>query len=341
MFCTQIFAEEKHLPEIQKSSTLQLSAAFNRTRSKAESFAKKADLPLSRVHESLAELLKDDQVDVIDALLPSKFNLSTVQASIDAGKPIAIEKPIAENLDAAKKIVELSRKTDVPIMVLENWAFFNSIDLIMKIIPRIGNIVSFIQRGTGTYSTANKYITKSTWRLHTESPGEFLSDGGVHQVALFTEILGKVDTISAQATQVRQTSGAEDVIFSTVKLTSGVIGTWIYGSAFGNTEKIAELTIFGDDGSIHLDVSPNHKDHIVTLRIGNSSEDVNTVQETFYVKADAGVKGELENFAEAVKAKDKSLIRVTPEKGFHHFAVIVAGVESSRQGGNAVKVQIP
>ena len=100
------------------------------------------------------------------------------------------------------------------------------------------------------------------WRLKPEHIGGFLSDGGVHQLALLTEVLGDVESVSGLTQQLKEQSGTDDVLFSTLKTAKGAIGTFTYGSAFGATDKSTFFKIFGTNGSATYDwsqVCQNHK----------------------------------------------------------------------------------
>lgn len=336
---TGIFASDAHLPVIKSISELQPAAAYNRTKSKADAFAEKASIGSEFVYEHLDDLVASANVDVIDALLPVQYNVNVIQTAIKFNKPIVIEKPIAANLSQARQIVEFAEASQLPIGILEQWAFFNGIKEVKKILPKIGEVVSFTYRATGAWNPDNKYLA-TAWRKNPEHIGGFLSDGGVHQLALLTEILGDVESVSAQTKQIREESGTDDIMFSTFKLKSGAIGTFTYGSAFGATDKSTSLIIYGTNGSIVYDFSPTLPKPTVTYQTGGNSKEASE-KTTIEVDEVNALEEEFKNFAEAVRAKDKSLIKVPPAKAFHHLAIVAAALESSSKDGSSVKVELP
>ncbi|KAJ8102498.1 hypothetical protein POJ06DRAFT_244821 [Lipomyces tetrasporus] len=333
---TGIFASQRHFPAIASiPSTVQLAACANRSIDKAKKFASETGIPESHVYDSLASLLSDPNVDVIDALLPSQFSLQAVKDAISAGKPIAIEKPIAANLAQAKEIVAIARSTELPVAVLENFIFWNVIPEIKSLIEQIGDVVYFSHYCTSPFNFNNQYL-ETWWRQKPEHVGGFLSDGGVHQVALFTEILGQVDTLSALTTQVREQSGDVDTLTATLKMKSGVLGSFTYTSAVSNP-RINKLSINGTKGTVIYDFSDKASATLMLYTDADKTGKVIPVPDN----VQEGVPKEFENFAEAVQKNDKSLLKIPPEKAFHHFAVIVASVESSKNGGTSVKVAEP
>jgi predicted dehydrogenase len=337
---TGIFATDTHLPVIQSNPDIKPVAAYNRTTSKAKTFAEKAGIPESNVFEDLEAVFESKDIDFVDALLPVQFNIDAVKLAVKHNKPICFEKPIAANLKQAKEIVQLVKETEVPILILENWTYLSAINTIKNdILPKIGKVVSFTYNATGPYNDASKYL-KTSWRLNPEHIGGYISDGGVHQLALLTEVLGKVESISAHTTQLRPTSGDDDVLFSTLKLESGVFGTFSYGSTFGATDKSTSFTIYGTNGSIVYDWSPSFNKPTITYQTGEtvSKASGKTVIEIDEVNT---IEAEFKNFVQAVRSNDKSVILSTPEKGFHHLAIVAAAIESSKNNGTSVKVETP
>lgn len=337
---TGIFARDRHLPSYEElSSDFKVVAAFNRTRSKALDFAKIAGISEDKVYDDLDGILADKDVSYVDALLPAQFNVATAEKAIAAGKPILLEKPIAATMQQAREMVKLSDSTDLPIGIAENWLYLGAIDVAKKYLPKIGPVIAFTHNSTGPFITDNKYLA-TTWRQNPEHIGGFLSDGGVHQLALVTHLVGNFDTVSARTTQVRKESGTDDVVFSTVKIVdSDVIGTFTYGSAFGATEKSVFLKIYGRNGSLEVQLS-DKRNPLVKVQLGDSAETAGKVVEYSVDRDDSfGVNKEFLHFHEAVAKKDKNIYLGTPRAAFHHLACVAAFLESSAKNGDHVKVE--
>lgn len=331
---TGIFATDSHLPAF-KQSGIKVVAAYNRTKAKAEKFASTAGG--ATVYDSVEELLKDPNVHALDTLVPVQSNLSIVAQAISANKPIAFEKPIAADLLDGEKIVKLARDSDVPIMVLENWVYHEGTLKLKKLLPEIGKPVTFLYQHTGGF-VQNKFHS-TTWRQTPQHVGGYLSDAGVHEIALLTEVLGEVKSVCANTTQLREISGDADVVSSLLQLESGAFGTYTYSKSLGAAEPQLLFQIFGTNGSLVLVEKPSLSGPQVTLRLGSDGSSGN--EQVFELPPDEidGLVAEFENFKEAVEKNDKTLIKATPEKAFHHYATIVAMIESSKKGGDKVNVR--
>ncbi|CAI4897158.1 AHL_G0043870.mRNA.1.CDS.1 [Saccharomyces cerevisiae] len=324
---TGIFARDRHLPSYQElSDNFKVVAAFNRHKAKALNFAKIAHIPENKIYDNVDEILNDSDVDFIDALLPVQFNVDIVEKAVKAGKPVLLEKPIAANLKQAKEIVKLADSTPIPIGVAENWLYLPCVKTAKEQIKKISPVIAFTHNSTGPFNIL----------------GGYLSDGGVHQLALVTTLLGEFGSVSALTRQVREASGADDIVFATVQLKDAdVIGSFTYGSAFGATEKSTFLKVYGKNGTVTIDLS-DKRNPVVKVRLGGSAED-NSDEQILKIENDEsfGVNSEFLNFHEAVSKKNKSLYLGTPRVVFHHLACVDAFLKSSAKNGDNVKVEQP
>ncbi|CAI4824763.1 BDM_1a_G0052820.mRNA.1.CDS.1 [Saccharomyces cerevisiae] len=295
---TGIFARDRHLPSYQElSDNFKVVAVFNRHKAKALNFAEIADVPENKVYDNVVEILNDSNVDFIDALLPVQFNV-----------------------DIVEKAVRAADSTPIPIGVAENWLYLPCVKTAKEQIKKIAPVLAFTHNSTGPFVADSKYLA-TTWRQKPEHIGGVLSDGGVHQLALVTSLLGELGSVSALTRQVREISGADDIVFATVQLKdTDVIGSFTYGSAFGATEKSTFLKVYGKNGTVTIDLS-DKRNPVVKVKLGSSAEDEGDEQ-IFKVDNDEsfGVNGEFLNFHEAVSKKDKSLY-LGAESSFPSFSM--------------------
>lgn len=281
-------------------------------------------------------ILQDKDIDAVDALLPVQFNLDTVKKAVAAGKPIAFEKPISSNVKDGAEIVKIAEKTEIPVFVLENFVYHNSVRQLKEVLPKVGKVATFTYTAYGPYAPSKYHSTG--WRQKPQHVGGYLSDGGVHQLAILTEVLGEVESVSARTQQLKDVSGDVDTLNSLFNMKDGSYGTFLYGSYFGPCQKLCRFTILGTEGSIVYELELG-KPATISVYHG----DPHAKPEVLQVEADDvnGVVAEFANFKEAVAKKDKSLLKCTPRKAFHHFAIIAACVESGEKKGSLVDVFTP
>lgn len=336
---TGIFARNAHLPSLKDSPYFEPVACYNRTASKAEEFAALSTPPL-KVYKEFDDAFKDPNVDLVDVLLPVQYNLEAVQKAVEYGKNIVIEKPIAANLDQARQIVKLAKENpQVLVAVNEHWVYLKAVTELKQAMAKIGKVVGFNYHSTGSFNFHNKYLA-TKWRQHPEHIGGFLSDGGVHQLALLTAVLGNVEEVNARTVQVRPQSGDVDVVWALCKMDSGVIGSFNYGSAFGNKEKKGFFEILGDNGSIYYDFSPATGNRFVIRTGGLTADDDKTEEEVFIKDEYWSTAREFEKLGREL-AGEKGSVICWPEVAFHHLAIVDAMLKSSQSDAATVSVVRP
>src|SRR5690606_20851452 len=100
--------ERLHYPAISElGDKYEIAALCNRTFKDAENFAKKINLDIKNVYDNLDEMLKRPDIDAVDILVPIEYNYEISEKVARAGKDFICEKPMASNMDDAKKYLEL------------------------------------------------------------------------------------------------------------------------------------------------------------------------------------------------------------------------------------------
>ncbi len=100
---------------------IEIVACCNRTRSKAERFAKKAGVPL--VVDKAEQLIALPQVDAVVIALPIEQQPRYVLKALNAGKAVLSEKPVGPSVKAGAALVQAAKKYKAPWLVAENYAF--------------------------------------------------------------------------------------------------------------------------------------------------------------------------------------------------------------------------
>lgn len=93
---------DAHLPAYRKAG-FNVVGVYDVNREAAERTAARFELP--RVFESLEQLVGDERVDIVDVAVPARENLKIVETVAAAGKPVLIQKPLAEDGEMAQRIV--------------------------------------------------------------------------------------------------------------------------------------------------------------------------------------------------------------------------------------------
>ncbi len=99
-----------------------------------------ADLrAIPKVYDSLAEMLRDPDVQILDIAVPPDRQLDIVREAIENGKHlkgILAQKPLAVHYDEACRIVELCERRGLPLAVNQNMRYDQSIRALKTVLTR-------------------------------------------------------------------------------------------------------------------------------------------------------------------------------------------------------------
>lgn len=104
-------ANGKHLPSLNKLDNVKMVAFCDIIESRAEAAASKYGGDEAKVYTDYRELLKDGTLDIIHVLTPNESHAEISIASLEAGKHVMCEKPMAKTAAEARQMVEAAKRT--------------------------------------------------------------------------------------------------------------------------------------------------------------------------------------------------------------------------------------
>ena len=134
------------------------------------------------------ECLKNDDIDVICICIPNKFHKQAIIDSLEAGKNVFCEKPLARNILEAQEISKIVQKTKKKLQIGSNHRFFESVMFAKKLLDsgELGKVLSF----NGRIGHDGERI-KEGWFMNRDlSGGGTLLDNGCHLLDLARYFVG-------------------------------------------------------------------------------------------------------------------------------------------------------
>ncbi|WP_027955565.1 Gfo/Idh/MocA family protein [Halobacillus kuroshimensis] len=105
-------AEQKYMPALMKlKEKVEVVSFCNRHLDKAQKLAEKFHVKQPDLYKNYQDLLQDESIDMIFICTPNCFHSEMTVASLEAGKHVMCEKPMAINTKEAKRMLEVSEKT--------------------------------------------------------------------------------------------------------------------------------------------------------------------------------------------------------------------------------------
>ena len=220
-------------------------------------------------------VLDRDDIDVVDVCVPGHLHAEVAIAALEAGKHVIAEKPLANTMAEAEKMVataKAARERGVHSMVGFNYRRVPALALARRHIAdgRLGQVrqvrVSYLQDWLVDDSAP------MTWRLRRELAGSgALGDLASHAVDQVRFLLGQeVTAVNAVThTFVPQRTGADgpeevtvdDAAWSTLRTDGGAVVSLEVTRMATARKNALGIEVYGSDGALRFDLeSLNHLD---------------------------------------------------------------------------------
>ena len=245
--------EVKSGPALQKVPNSRLIAVMRRNAEKAKDYA--ARHGVKKWYSDASELIHDPEVNAIYVATPPVNHEDYTEQALRAGKPVYVEKPMALNAEAAKRMLTLAKQTGVKLSVAhyrrEQPLFLKIKELLQqKVIgeTRMVNLQFFRLHNSETIAK-----TEDAWRLNPAlSGGGLFHDLAPHQLDLMLYYFGIPSNISGLSFNAAGLYEAADMVSGQMLFEGPVLfnGVW----SFTSSQNRDSVEIIGTTGSIRFSV---------------------------------------------------------------------------------------
>ncbi|HET9729358.1 MAG TPA: Gfo/Idh/MocA family oxidoreductase, partial [Acidimicrobiia bacterium] len=136
------------------------------------------------------KLLADPDIDAVEILSPTPLHAEHTIAALRAGKHVSCQKPIANTVTDARRMVEAASETGRVLRVTENCCHYPPLEKARELVrsgaigqPTVIRIKTVVGRTESEFQ-ANLDPAGYTWRFNAESPGGHLFDDVMHKYAM-------------------------------------------------------------------------------------------------------------------------------------------------------------
>ncbi|GGG03067.1 oxidoreductase [Paenibacillus abyssi] len=227
-------AQRRHLPEYLNRNDVEIVAVCDFNLERAKEVAKQ--FGAKHAFQTHQELLACEDIEAVSVCAPNFLHASITIESIQAGKHVLCEKPMATNLDEAKSMVDAATEKGVKLMIGHSQRFMPVHIKAKEILDegKLGRVLSF-QTTFGHSGPENWSVDgKSSWFFNQdEAFAGVLGDLGVHKADLIRWLLNdEVSEITAMYGTLHKNTNVDDHAVLAIKTQKGAIGTltasWTY-----------------------------------------------------------------------------------------------------------------
>jgi len=174
----------------QKHTSQIFSAVASRTKSRAEAFAQKFQIP--RVHENYEALVMDPELDAIYIASWQVEHFEHAMLALSAGKHVLVEKPITVLPEHAEQIFALAKQKGLLAMEAM-WTRYLPHSTIIRQLLASGEL------GTPELFAASFCVdNRSISRLWQKGGGGIVYDMGIYNIAIAQQFMGNPVKVTAQ-----------------------------------------------------------------------------------------------------------------------------------------------
>jgi predicted dehydrogenase len=210
-----------HMGVARKSETVELSAVVDPSPA-AKAHADAAGVPLCA---SLAELFAKHEPDGVVLATPNSLHVPHALACIAAGVPMLLEKPIAQTVAEAEKLVKSADETNAKILIGHHRAHSPIMAKAKQVVDSgvLGRLVAIT--GSAMFVKPDQYFIDAPWRKELGAGPILLNL--IHEVHNLRMLAG--DIVAVQAFESRAIRGfaVEDTVAISLRFASGTLGTFL------------------------------------------------------------------------------------------------------------------
>jgi predicted dehydrogenase len=198
------FIGPAHLEALRRIPNVEVVALVEVNQTLADEKAKLLGIPRAYV---FADMLKQDDIDVVHICTPNFLHFSQAKAVMEAEKHVICEKPLAISLEEAAELVQLAKTTGLVNAVHFNLRYYPMVRQmkVMREKGELGQVYSIM----GSYLQDWLFLqTDYNWRLEPDKSGDSraIADIGSHLLDITEYVTGlKINEVMADFSTVHKT----------------------------------------------------------------------------------------------------------------------------------------
>ena len=192
----------------------------------AAQLAQATGVPL---HATLAELLSAARPDGVILATPNALHVPGALECVAAGVAALVEKPVADNLTDARRLIEVVEASGVPVLVGHHRRHSAVLEQSRAVIQggALGRLVAVM--ASATFYKPDDYFDAGPWRK--------VAGGGpilinlIHEIDNLRTLVGEIVEVQAFASNATRGFEVEDTVAINLRFANGALGTFMLSDA--------------------------------------------------------------------------------------------------------------
>lgn len=293
-----------------------------------------------RLYPTLDELLAGEKPDGIILATPNRLHAEGGLACVAAGVPVIVEKPIADTVENASRLVEASDAAGVPVLTGHHRNYGPVMAKARAIVQsgRLGPLVAVV--GTAMFYKPDDYFDVGDgWRRNLGGGPILLNL--IHEVNNLLSLVGDIVRVQAVTSNATRGFPVEDTAAMVFTFANGALGTFLLSDAAASArswEQTAKENLsyssFDDEDCYHI-AGTDGSLSVPAMRVrtfaGTRSwwEPMNTTVES--IDRSDPLANQVSHFAAVIRGEAEPIC--SARDGLKALQVVEAVTEAARTGG--------
>jgi predicted dehydrogenase len=253
--------ELKSGPAFNKVSNSSLVAVMRRDGKKAKDYAERHGVP--KWYDDAYKLIHDPEINAVYVATPPDSHEEYTIASLRAGKPVYVEKPMTLNALSAKRMVEAAAHTKCKLSVAHyrhEQPMFRKIKELLEN-ETIGKVKYVdLRYFKPALSPSELEAPKTRWRVDPDiSGGGIFHDIAPHQLALMLLLFGPIKKATGISANQASLYKADDIVAGSILFKNHTVFNGMWCFTVRDDEAEDQVKIVGSKGKISFAVFANQQ----------------------------------------------------------------------------------
>ena len=318
-----------HVNALQSIKDVQILGVYDANEEKCKVFAEKYAID---AFYSIEDVWNSD-CDMVAICTPSGTHATLAISAMNAGKNVAVEKPLALNYEDCLKVVDMAEKNKKLCAPISQLRFSSSVLAVKKAVDNglLGKMA--IVDLSMKYFRSDAYYNGSWRGTFAMDGGGALMNQGIHGLDVMRFICGDVVEVQGVVKTIVHDIEVEDTAVANIVFKNGALGT-VCGTTSIRPGYPRRMEICGSKGSIVMEEDTVLKADVDGFDFENSTSMAGGFSDPTAIASD-GHKKQYLNIVSALKGETP--LAYTSRDASETVKLITAIYESSKQG-NPIKL---
>lgn len=259
--------EKKSGPAFYKIEHSELVAVMRRDEVKAKDFATRHQV--KAYYTDADRLINDPDVDIVYIATPPDLHKEYTIRTLNAGKPVYVEKPMAMDYAECMEMLQAAEKTNQKLFTAHYRRALPYFLKVKELLDNnaIGRLLTVDVKYFRPASTSDMDKSNQTWRVDKNIAGDgYFFDLAPHTLDILDFLLGEISEAKGYALNMGGYYSVSDTISAIMQFRSGVTGTGQWCFVASEQARQDTIVIQGTEGYIRFNTFDFRPISLVTAR---------------------------------------------------------------------------